>query len=563
MSKTKRLYQKYYEKTGILITDEPVIDNYYDEVTEDLDDLHEGIRLNPIKYLSQVKKLVKKYPKVPTFKNYLYAAYAFSGQDKKARQIAEETVKQHPRYIFGLSVVIANEEVPREIGRYEKYLGPNKSILDLKDEGVYTVHHSEFFTYQNMLAYFWSVLGEDDKAADAFLPLIELNFPKEEIDTALDRIMKIRMIRRLEGFGEKTHSEIEIEVKSTFQTDISIERPVFKHSEIELFYKKSISDFTDRDREKILALPRQILIDDLKKVIKDSIDRFDFIAEKDYNESEHEAVIHALYFLGELEAIDSLQMVLNLLRVNNEFTEYWFADISEEIFIPVIFSLGKNQLPALFDFVIEENRSSWILAIIPAVVTQVVLHEPTRREEVVNWFREVFDYYLKNKNNKNLFDANFITLTTSYLTEFSGVELIEYIQLFEKENWLDRTFAGNSEEIIAEINKGIMPYNLLPMPQNLGEYYDSSSYLKRRAPYEAPEKDAKILNRLENHPVEKAITKKMMEAISGDFSKEEKMEGYASIGTTETVRRENPKIGRNDPCPCGSGKKYKKCCLRK
>jgi len=24
--------------------------------------------------------------------------------------------------------------------------------------------------------------------------------------------------------------------------------------------------------------------------------------------------------------------------------------------------------------------------------------------------------------------------------------------------------------------------------------------------------------------------------------------------------REEPKIGRNDPCPCGSGKKYKKCC---
>ena len=27
----------------------------------------------------------------------------------------------------------------------------------------------------------------------------------------------------------------------------------------------------------------------------------------------------------------------------------------------------------------------------------------------------------------------------------------------------------------------------------------------------------------------------------------------------ETVRRERPKVGRNDPCPCGSGKKYKKC----
>ena len=26
-----------------------------------------------------------------------------------------------------------------------------------------------------------------------------------------------------------------------------------------------------------------------------------------------------------------------------------------------------------------------------------------------------------------------------------------------------------------------------------------------------------------------------------------------------TVRRDEPKVGRNDPCPCGSGKKYKKC----
>lgn len=28
----------------------------------------------------------------------------------------------------------------------------------------------------------------------------------------------------------------------------------------------------------------------------------------------------------------------------------------------------------------------------------------------------------------------------------------------------------------------------------------------------------------------------------------------------ESYRRESPKVGRNDPCPCNSGKKYKKCC---
>ena len=33
------------------------------------------------------------------------------------------------------------------------------------------------------------------------------------------------------------------------------------------------------------------------------------------------------------------------------------------------------------------------------------------------------------------------------------------------------------------------------------------------------------------------------------------------VGTGQ-FRRETPKVGRNDPCPCGSGKKYKKCCGR-
>ena len=32
------------------------------------------------------------------------------------------------------------------------------------------------------------------------------------------------------------------------------------------------------------------------------------------------------------------------------------------------------------------------------------------------------------------------------------------------------------------------------------------------------------------------------------------------LATQQPFVRQNPKIGRNDPCPCGSGKKYKKCC---
>jgi preprotein translocase subunit SecA len=48
------------------------------------------------------------------------------------------------------------------------------------------------------------------------------------------------------------------------------------------------------------------------------------------------------------------------------------------------------------------------------------------------------------------------------------------------------------------------------------------------------------------------ITESHADAAGGD-------DGEAPRAKQETVVRQQPKVGRNDPCPCGSGKKYKKC----
>lgn len=45
----------------------------------------------------------------------------------------------------------------------------------------------------------------------------------------------------------------------------------------------------------------------------------------------------------------------------------------------------------------------------------------------------------------------------------------------------------------------------------------------------------------------------------GIFSEDKRSEIRKDYRDSKTFRAE-PKIGRNDPCPCGSGKKYKKCC---
>jgi len=51
-------------------------------------------------------------------------------------------------------------------------------------------------------------------------------------------------------------------------------------------------------------------------------------------------------------------------------------------------------------------------------------------------------------------------------------------------------------------------------------------------------------------------------AAAADQEAAMRAQGGEERPVVQTIRREVPRVGRNDPCPCGSGKKYKKCCGR-
>ncbi len=57
--------------------------------------------------------------------------------------------------------------------------------------------------------------------------------------------------------------------------------------------------------------------------------------------------------------------------------------------------------------------------------------------------------------------------------------------------------------------------------------------------------------------LKRVMEQRAKQAIEGRANEEGKVEPIAA--EAKTIVREGPKVGRNDPCPCGSGKKYKKC----
>jgi SEC-C motif domain protein len=48
--------------------------------------------------------------------------------------------------------------------------------------------------------------------------------------------------------------------------------------------------------------------------------------------------------------------------------------------------------------------------------------------------------------------------------------------------------------------------------------------------------------------------------VDGDSHVHEEGKGHEHHAPKTPIVRESPKVGRNDPCPCGSGLKHKKCC---
>jgi len=77
-----------------------------------------------------------------------------------------------------------------------------------------------------------------------------------------------------------------------------------------------------------------------------------------------------------------------------------------------------------------------------------------------------------------------------------------------------------------------------------------------------PSFNRKLLNQYEKELAKnkKLVTSIMEEAVFDLDDHGDDIEENFFYENQQPIRREEPKIGRNDPCPCGSGKKYKKCC---
>ncbi len=140
-------------------------------------------------------------------------------------------------------------------------------------------------------------------------------------------------------------------------------------------------------------------------------------------------------------------------------------------------------------------------------------------------------------------------------------------QYFEDEKGIYAQLLKNPDEVVTGTVKELAEkydVSIMTMTGFLDGINDS---LKEQNPIEEMEEDTVV-----NLGFEKELLYKNMVAAGADwlynleewepiFDEEKRKELYKEQKSSTTIVKED-KIYPNDPCPCGSGKKYKKCCGR-
>ena len=136
-----------------------------------------------------------------------------------------------------------------------------------------------------------------------------------------------------------------------------------------------------------------------------------------------------------------------------------------------------------------------------------------------------------------------------------------------EEKDLYQKILGNKTKTVAGKVEDLAKENNMVLPQFMGFIDGISESLITPIDLEAIEADteikldidfSKLYKNMLGVPAEWLYTLAEWDNI---FTKEERDELTKEYKRSKTVVNE-VKVGRNDPCPCGSGKKYKKCCGR-
>ena len=469
----------------------------------------------------ELKQMIKRYPDAAFLMNFLSVALHRQGKTKEATKVERETFAAHPHYFFArLSEAQRLIEEDR-LEDAKQCLGGTLRLADFKT-GEPVWHFSHWENFYATVASWYAAAGMTDEAQGLLEALRSEGAGQEQLKAIEYQVMRGRLASFQKRMEKDAAGKIEVEVSDYPELASDPGPPEFHHAEIGELYRFGL-DFPAPLRDSLLALPRESLIADLEKVIEDGIARGPWFLEWwDFDETTW-FPLHAVFLLGEAGARGSLPAVLRFLEQHPEILDFWLGDsISWQIIYPWVDAF----LPELGEWMKTPGVSAKGKETVIGAVTQHALHHPARRDEAVAWMGELMDFFLASSLDANVIDTRTISSLVAEAIDLRAVELLPRIATLYDKRYISEIMIGGFESVRQDISAKGSPRDVKQVLPMLSFYRQLKVGSTGNSPADAGKGYREIFGCPAEEPAAPAVS-----------------------------------VGRNDPCPCGSGKKYKKCCL--
>ena len=274
---------------------------------------------------------------------------------------------------------------------------------------------------------------------------------------------------------------------------------------------------------------REEITPDLLRILEDAVERApELDAEGDYM-----GHLYAMFLLAQFRETRAYPLVVRYLSLPGDLQDSLGGDFVTEFAGRVLASVCGGELAGIQSLIENEAVDEWVrVAALTSLVTLVAVEQKSR-EEIVDYFAGLFRGKLVREWS-HVWDA-----LAGCATHIYPAELFDDIERAYAEELVDPGYMGFDE-----------------VEHDLAEGQD------------------RILSKLADNPHRRLVDDTVAEMSwwvcfredNSDFLGHKAMAAANSIPDSEasavTFRRATPKVGRNEPCPCGSGKKFKKCCLK-
>ena len=527
---------------GYNITTDPNFQNEQSgnspEVRKQLDSLYLEVQdKNNEKIIDKLTGLIVQNPLSPQLKNYLMTAHHVRGNNERTKEINAQILIDHPDYLFGkinqAHIMIEKgepEKVPFLLGEAMelKALYPGRDIFHLVElTGYYKAVVRYYFEIQNL------------ELAENRLSLLQDIAPDHPDTTAAEKyVMALRLTNAIERWKTKTRDRITPEIISKKLVNQTEEPPLFNHYMINDLYSVGLKIVPEKIKE-ILALPRATLITDLESMLLDAENRYDYFENEDWEEETHSFILHAILFLTEIKATESLPKIISFLENDDEFLGFWLGDHRTDTLWRIFYALGFTQTTLLKQLLVKPRVDTYIKTSVSEALCQMVLHHPEKRTEILAVFNEVLTAFNGAKPEDNLIDTDFLGLAIGGIIDCGFAELMPLIKQLYKKKYVSVFINGDYNEVEKIVNDPLKRDKKMEI-RSVADLYQH--IITTWAGYR--DDDSEEMNYED-------------EDWEDDYEAPFFDNGYPTL--QEPVKKSESKIGRNDSCPCGSGKKYKKC----